>query len=57
MDRNKLFEFTAAVRGYHYYQRFWKRQPNQKRSCAYEENKPFDLFAMKICKDIYIVGH
>ena len=57
MEHNKLFEFTAAVRGYHYYQRFWKRQPSQKCSCTYEENKPFDLFAMKICEDTYIVGH
>ena len=57
MDHNKLFEFTAAVRGYHYYQRFWKPQPNQKLSCAYEENNLFDLFVMKICEDTNIVGH
>ena len=57
MDHNKLFEFTAAVTGYHYYQRFWKPQPNQKLLCAYEENNPFDLFAMKICEVTNIVGH
>ena len=57
MDRNKLFEFTAAVRGYHYYQRFWKPQPNQKISCAYEENNPFDLFDMNICDNTNIIGH
>ena len=57
IDHNKLFEFTAAVRDCHYYQRFWKPQRNQKRSCAYKENNPFDLFAMKICKDTNIVGH
>ena len=57
MDHNKLFESTAAVGGYHYYQPFWKPQPNQKLSCAYEENNPFDLFAMKICEDTNIVGH
>ena len=57
MDHNKLFEFTAAVRGYHYYQRFRKPQPNQKLSCAYEENNPFDLFVVKTCEDTNIVGH
>ena len=57
MDHNKSFEFTAAVRGYHYYQRFSKPQPKQKLSCAYEENNLFDLFAMKICEDTNIVGH
>ena len=55
MDHNKLLEFTAADRGYHYYQCFWKPQPNQKRSCEYEENNPFDLFATKICEDTNIV--
>ena len=57
MDHNKLFEFTAAVRGYHYYQRFRKPQPNQKLACAYEENNPFDLFVVKTCEDTNIVGH
>ena len=57
MKHNKLFEFIAAVRGYHYYQHFWKPQPNQKLSCAHEENNPFGLFAMKICEDTDIVGH
>ena len=57
MEHNKLFEFTAAVRGYHYYQRFWKPQPNQKISCAYEENNPFDLFDMNICDNTNIIGH
>ena len=57
MDHNKLFEFTAAVRGCHYFQRFWKPQPNQKRLCTYEENNQFDLFAMKICEDANVVGH
>ena len=57
MNHNKLFESTAAVGGYHYCQPFWKPQPNQKLSCAYEENNPFDLFAMKICEYTNIVGH
>ena len=57
MAHNELFEFTAAVRGYNYYHRFWKSKPNQNLSCAYEENNPFDLFALKICEDTNIVGH
>ena len=57
MDHNKLSEFTAAVRGCHYYQHLWKPQPNQSLLCTYEENNQFDLFAMKICEDTNVVGH
>ena len=50
MNHNKIFEFTAAVRGYHYYREFWNPVPNQKLSCAHEENNPFDMFAIKVLK-------
>ena len=57
MDHNKIFEFTAAVRGFHYYKAFWNPVTNQKLSCAHEENNPFDMFAIKVCEGTKIVGH
>ena len=57
MDHNKIFEFTAAVRGFHYYKAFWNPVTNQKLSCAHEENDPFDMFAIKVCEGTKIVGH
>ena len=59
MSYNKIIEFTAAVRGYHFYRRYWQPQPSQKLDCFYEEDNPFDPFAIKVCeigKNI-TVGH
>ena len=44
-----MIEFTAAVRGYHYYRRFWKPEPSQKLNCFFEEDNQFDSFAIKVC--------
>ena len=59
MSYNKTFEFTAAVRGYHYYRRYWLPQPTQKLNCFHEINNPFDQFAIKICEvgNEIAVGH
>ena len=45
----KTFQFTAAVRGFHYYKRFWNPEPEQVLNCFHEVNNPFDIFAIKIC--------
>ena len=50
MSYDKVIEFTAAVRGYHYYRRFWKPEPSQKLNCFFEEDHPFDPFAIKVCE-------
>lgn len=50
MAYTKTFEFTAAVRGYHYYRRFWIPQPAQHLNCSHESDNPFDQFAIKICE-------
>ena len=39
--------FTAAVREYHYYQRFWRRKEKEKLICLYEAGNLFDRFAIK----------
>lgn len=46
----KTFEFTAAVRWYHYYRRFWIPQPAQHLNCSHEPDNPFDQFTIKICE-------
>ena len=50
MAYNKTLEFKSAVRGYHYYQTFWKPDPNQILNCYYENDNAFDQFAITVCK-------
>ena len=59
MSYDKVIEFTAAVRGYHYYRRFWKPEPSQKLNCFFKEDNPFDPFAIKVCEigKTAAVGH
>ena len=51
MSYDKVFEFTGAVRGYHYYRRFWTPKTSQKLYCFYEPDNPFDVFAIKVCEE------
>ena len=48
MACNKVFEFSAAVRGCHYYKRFWIPQKDQILECFFETHTPFDHFAIKV---------
>jgi len=59
MSYSKCFQFSAAVRGFHYYQRFWVPEPEQPLNCFHEEGNLFDRFAIKMCeiKEDKIVGH
>ena len=53
-----VYSFTAAVRGFHYYRKFWKPKENEKLDCSHEEHNPFDWFAIKtVTSDGMIVGH
>ena len=53
-----VYSFTAAVRGYHHYRKFWKPKENETLKCLYEENNPYDHFAIKtLSSDGKIVGH
>jgi len=49
MAYNKVFEFTSAVRGFHYYRKYWKPEHEQILNCYHEHNNPFDRFAIKCC--------
>ena len=41
MSNEKIFEFTAVVRGFHHYRRFWVPKSSQKLDCSY---KPYNSF-------------
>lgn len=57
-NTEKVCIFTAAVRGFHYYQRTWKPVESQKLFCYFEHGNPFDRFAIKIVTEgDQIVGH
>ena len=56
----KIFEFTAAIRGYHYYKKIWKPESHQNLNCFHGKNNAFDRFAIMVCeigKDETAVGH
>ena len=52
-------EFESAVRGYHYYRRYWSPIENETLQCFYESGNPFDVFAIKTCSkgSLQAVGH
>ena len=53
------YEFDSAVRGYHYYRRYWSPQENEILKCYHESGNPFDIFAIKTYsnQDPRVVGH
>ena len=60
MDHNEILEFSAVVRGYHYYKSLgFYSNTNQKLKCSHEKktNNLFDMFAIKLCDNVRIVGH
>ena len=44
----KLFEYASAVRGDHYYRKYWQLKESQSLDCVYEKHNPFDFFAIKV---------
>ena len=50
--------FNSAIRGFHYFPRYWSPEKAEKLICLHEENNAFDAFAIKTCKkDSIIAGH
>ena len=43
------FEFESAVRGYHYYRKYWSPKEHEILNCYHEPGNPFDFFAIKTC--------
>ena len=44
---SELFEFSSAVRGYHYYQKYWQPEENERPFCAHEADNPYDCFTIR----------
>ena len=54
----KQIEFTAAVRGCHFYRNVWQPYISEKLECYHEFGNVFDIFVIKTCKvSGEIVGH
>ena len=43
----KPIEFVTAVRGFHYYQRYWQVTENECLDYANQKENPYDYFAIK----------
>ena len=55
----RSFEFTAAIRGFHIYQKVWQPELNDTLVCIHERGNEFDAFNVKTVRadDNAIVGH
>ena len=56
----KSIVFIAAVREFHIYKMSWKHEEGEILECLTEENNPYDVFSIKVCKSNNIqivVGH
>ena len=53
------FEFENAVRGYHYYRKYWSSKEHETLNCYHEPGNPFDIFTIKTCShgSLQPVGH
>ena len=58
-SNSRSFEFTAAIRGYHVYQKFWQPELNEGLVCIHERGNEFDAFSVKTVRalDNATVGH
>ena len=58
-SNSRSFEFTAAIRGYHVYQKFWQPELNETLVCIHERGNEFDAFSVKTVRalDNATVGH
>ena len=45
---NLTWSFDAAVRGYHFYRKYWRPSLSQKLDCDHEPENAFDQFAKKM---------
>ena len=47
MAFNKTFEYTAAVRAYHYFKTIWQPKENKVLFCQFENGNSYDMFTIK----------
>ena len=58
-SNSRSFEFTAAIRGYHVYQKIWQPELNETLVCIHERRNEFDAFSVKTVRTVgnATVGH
>ena len=58
-NNSRIFEFTAAVRGFHVFLKILKPALNELLDCFHEQENDFDYFSIKTCKknNKKTVGH
>ena len=58
--KQKSIVFSAALRGFHVYKMSWKSVEGEILECLHEENNPYIVFSIKVCKSHNaqsVVGH
>lgn len=55
----KIYEYSSAVTGYHFYRSYWQPFVGEELDCMHERDNPFDFFAIKVSKTTtgQTVGH
>ena len=54
----KDIELHLAIRGFHYYRKYWRPNIDEKLIYIHKEENVFDIFAIKTClEDGRTVGH
>ena len=46
---SELKNIPCAVRGFHYYRRYWTPYLGEELICQHDDSNPFDVFAIKTC--------
>ena len=46
---SELKNIPCAVRGFHYYRRYWTPYLGEELICQHDDSNPFDIFAIKTC--------
>ena len=58
MNAEKDIEFTAAIGGNNFYQRYWQPKEAKRLDSFHEVDNPFEVFAIKtVYSDKVITGH
>ena len=50
MNANKSFQISAAVHGFHVFQKTWDPVTNEMLKCAHESGNKYDPFSIKTCQ-------
>ena len=57
MNAQKNIEFAPAIRGYHFYKRYWQPKEAERLECLHEVDNPFDVFEIKAVNSEKVTCH